>query len=177
MHNNNQPAAPGAAMLLLSGLPGAGKTTFAQALGRILPLVHLESDEVRRERFPRPSYSPAESARVFAVIEQRARRALASGECVLVDATNLREAHRRRFLALADRAALPRVIVRVVAPEETFLQRLAGPRIGFSEADACVYRQMRSQQEPTRDACVVVDSRFPIAPSIALVTELLKSRH
>jgi hypothetical protein len=175
MHNNNLPAAPGAALILLCGLPGAGKTTFARALARELPIVHLESDAVRSELFPTSSYSPSESAQVFAVIEQRAARCLAAGKRVLVDATNLREAHRRRFLAVADRALAPRVIVRLVAPEDTTLRRLARPRTGFSEAGEDVYQQLRSQQEPGRETRVVVDTRFPIAPSLALVAELVKS--
>ena len=38
-----------AAMLILSGLPGTGKTTFAVALAARAPVVHLESDAIRRD--------------------------------------------------------------------------------------------------------------------------------
>ena len=176
MHNNNRPAAHGAALILLCGLPATGKTTFAHALAREVPLVHLESDAVRRELFPHPSYSSAESARVFAVIERRAARALAAGDLVLADATNLREGHRQRFRELADRVGAPPIVVRLVAPEHTVLCRLAAPRTGYSQAGADVYRQLCAEQEPCRSPSVVVDTRFAVAPSLALVIELVKSR-
>jgi predicted kinase len=161
-------------LVLLSGMPGAGKTTFARALAARLPHVHIESDAIRRALFAKPGYAPTEHARVFAAAERRAVAALRKGETVVLDATNLTTKDRRRFLRLAARTAGPLVAVRIVAPEATIRGRLAQPREGWSQADIRVYEMMVGRAQGFSVPVVVVDSRYPLGPSIELVTRLLE---
>ena len=162
------------AIVLLSGLPGAGKTTFALALLSLLPGVHVESDAIRRGLFPQPQYTPDESAAVFDTVERRAAAALARGRIAVIDATNLTRNDRQRFLQLARRTGVPVVSVRVVAPDDVVRERLAKPRDGFSQADTGVFEAMRGRAQPFRRPVVVVDSRFDSAPALQLVLRLLK---
>ena len=166
----------GPAIILLSGLPGSGKTTFARALAAALPARHLESDAVRAELFASPAYAPEESAAVFAAIEARAGEALTAGEHAVIDATNLSRADRERFLALARRLGLPLVAVRLIAPRSTVAERLSRPRDGASQANMRVYDEMRDRPEPFTIPCVQVDTRFETGPSIALVQRLAARR-
>ncbi|MCC7363454.1 MAG: ATP-binding protein [Dehalococcoidia bacterium] len=163
-----------AVLFLLSGLPGTGKTTFARALGAATGALHLESDAVRRELFPEPRYEPPEHARVFGAIHARAATALSAGRNVIVDATNLFERDRRRFVRLADRGAADMVAVRLVAPEATVRERLSRPRDGWSQADEAVFDLMRRRPQPFNVPVVVIDSRYPTAASVALVLALLE---
>ncbi|WBL36821.1 AAA family ATPase [Tepidiforma flava] len=110
--------------MLLSGVPGSGKTTLAGRLCERLGAVHVESDAIRRQLFPEPSYTPAEHGAVFARAEALAADALGEGKVVVVDATNLARRDRRRFLRLGERAGGV-VAVRVTAPEEVVRRRLA----------------------------------------------------
>ena len=163
-------------MVILSGLPGTGKTTFAMALAARTPLVHLESDAVRRELFAAPAYVPSEHARVFQTVESRAAKALAAGSDVVVDATNLVANERRRFVRVTEAANATLVLVRFTAPEDVIQQRLSTPRVGWSQADIRVYERMRGRAQPMGSPCVVVDSCFDFGPSLDLVLELMHDR-
>jgi predicted kinase len=106
------------ALFLLSGLPGAGKTTFAQQLCSRTGAEHVESDAIRRGIAPEPRYTPRESGIVFALAERRVRAAIAGGRSVVLDATNLTNRDRRRFVRAAAEMEATLVAIRVVAPEE-----------------------------------------------------------
>ncbi len=164
------------AMVILSGLPGSGKTTFAQALVARNGATHLESDAIRRELFSVPAYLPAEHARVFRTIESRAARAIADGQDVIIDATNLVAGERLRFVRAAEAKDANIVFVRLTAPEEVLRERLAAPRAGWSQADLSVYERMRDRPRPFRTPCVVIDTRFHIGPSVDLVARLMHDR-
>ena len=167
---NVRPRAP--VLIVLSGLPGTGKTTFALALAARLPLQHIESDAIRRGLFAKPRYSAWEHRQVFVEVERRAVQSLDRGEIAVIDATNLRQAHRQRFVKLAAGHGAGVVAIRLVAPEELVYERLLGPREGHSQADGRVYDLFRGGEEPYRTPVVVVDTRFSIEPGLALVERL-----
>jgi len=167
-------APPPPALILLSGYPGSGKTTFAHALATVLPVDHHESDAVRRSLFREPAYTPAESARVFATIESHAAASLRAGRNALVDATNLARGDRRRFERLAERIEAPFIAVRLTAPDEEIRRRLAVPRLGNSQAGLAVYEAMLGRARPFAGPAVVVDTRFDLAPAVALISRLVQ---
>ncbi|MGH2633176.1 MAG: AAA family ATPase [Tepidiformaceae bacterium] len=161
------------ALILLSGLPGAGKTTFARALASVLSFEHIESDAIRRELAAHPLYTAAENAAVFARAEARAASALQAGRVALLDSTALTNRDRKRFVALARRAAVPYIAVRVTAPDDVVRARLAHPREGFSQATVAIFERMRARPQPFAVPAVVVDTRFPLGPAIDLLVRLV----
>ena len=160
------------ALFLLSGLPGAGKTTFAQQLCSRTGAEHVESDAIRRGIAPEPRYTPRESGIVFALAERRVRAAMADGRSVVLDATNLTNRDRRRFVRAAAEMEATLIAIRVVAPEEVIRERLSGPRAGHSQAGVAVFEAMRGRPQPFPSPVLTVDTRFPIAPAVALAIRL-----
>jgi predicted kinase len=171
MITGNDPRQP--ALVLLSGLPGAGKTTFAQALKRRLPATVIESDAIRRSLSRQPTYEPGESARVFGIAERNVARALDQGRVAILDATSLTKGDRRRFLRCARDHDARVIAVRLTAPEDVVVERLSRGRRGHSEADVDVYQRMRERVQPFSIPLIVVDSRFDPGPSLDLVTSLV----
>jgi len=163
-----------ATLVLLSGLPGTGKTTFAAKLAASMDAHMLESDAIRRELFPERRYTRRESGAVFAAVRKRAEAALAKGSDVIVDATNLREWERRGFRELAARQGAQVLGVRVTAPAAVVRERLVGGRAGASEADMGVYQRMRGSEEPFATPCIQVDSRYCTEASVALAAALCR---
>ena len=53
------------AFIVVSGLPGTGKSHFCSRLAKRIPLVILESDALRKVLFPSPAYSIEESSYLF----------------------------------------------------------------------------------------------------------------
>jgi len=138
------------------------------------PFDHRERDAVRRSLFREPAYTPAESARVFATIESRAAASLRAGRNAIVDATNLARGDRRRFERLAERVEAPFIAVRLTAPDAEIRRRLAAPREGNSQAGLSVYEAMFGRARPFVGPVAVVDTRFDLAPSVALVVRLVQ---
>lgn len=173
MAHGNSASTP--SLIILSGLPGTGKTTFAHALVAVLHAAHVESDAIRRALRPQPTYTHAENAAVFARVEAAARKSLEAAQHTIIDATNLTTGDRKRFVHLAHHSDARLIFVRVTAPEDIVKQRLAHQREGFSQATAAIYDRMKGRAQPFTGPAVIVDTSYPLMPSIALVAALVSA--
>jgi len=136
--------------ILLSGLPGSGKTWLAGLLRRRLGGVHLQTDRLRRELFPQRRYTPEESAAVYRELRRRAERLLRRGESVILDGTFLRAREREAAYKLFRGLGVPFIAVLATADERAVRARFARrPLIpdpeDFSEATFRVYREMKGK--------------------------------
>lgn len=77
-------------LILLVGIPGSGKTTYAEKYIPYHPkhAVHLSSDNVRKELYSDESIQ-GDPSEVFSIMQKRAIEALNNGNDVLYDATNI----------------------------------------------------------------------------------------
>ncbi|MEE9249393.1 MAG: AAA family ATPase, partial [Dehalococcoidia bacterium] len=158
-------------VVLISGLPGTGKTCVGRALARRLPLSLLETDALRKSLFPVPMYSAEESVRLFQACHLLMEELLRKGVPVLLDGTNLVERQREHVYGISDRLNVKLVIVRVTAPEEEVRWRLRrrlgkGQDNGHSDADWEVYKKMRPREEVIRRNHYVIDTSKDVTPVI-----------
>jgi predicted kinase len=156
------------------GSPGSGKSYLGRTLSIALGALLIQTDAVRKEMFPDPNYSPREAAAVYAACHQQIAEALARGERVVFDGTNLREKQRSTLYTLADRAGAKLVVVVAYASEAVIRQRLRQRVEGRdpddqSDADWPVYLRMRGSAEPVFRPHLVVNTTVSAEPVIRLL--------
>jgi predicted kinase len=156
-------------LIVVSGLPGTGKSYFCRRLSQRLAAVILESDHLRRTLFLSPGYGAAESARLFRASHLLIERLLREGIPVIFDATNLSQYYREKLYRIAERLGIKPVLVRVEAPPELVYQRLKERRADpgtNSDADWAVYQRMKPRVEKIRRRHYAVDTSRDITPVI-----------
>lgn len=83
--------------IMLVGLPGSGKSTFADNISKNIDVVIHSTDAIRKELFGDEN-DQQNPQLVFETAYNRIRRDLQEGYNVIFDATNLRQKNRRMFL-------------------------------------------------------------------------------
>ncbi len=162
------------AFVVVSGLPGTGKSFFCRRLGEQAPFLLLESDALRQVLFPDPTHSAEESTQLFAALHAIVKEYLSRGISIILDATSSLERHREVLYGIAEQQGAKLVIVRVEAPPEVVRQRLEARRRGVdsqdrSQADWSVYQRMKASVERIRRPHFAVDTSRDIMPVIQKV--------
>lgn len=139
-------APPSRRLIAIGGHSGTGKSTLAAALapsiGRAPGAMHFRSDLERKaaagvgelERLPISSYTKEASAHIYAVLEEKARIALAAGRTVVVDAVYASEMERRDIEAVAAQLRLPFDGVWLTADRDTLKARVGARQNDASDA-------------------------------------------
>lgn len=109
-------------LILLVGIPGSGKTTYAEKHIKENPnTVHLSSDKIRAELWGDEA-TQGDNNEVFSLMQSRAIDALNNGQSVVYDATNVTRKDRSYIIALCPKFAKIEAHV-MFAPIETCIER------------------------------------------------------
>ncbi len=172
------PAQERAALIMISGLPGSGKSYFSRLLQHRMPLATLESDRIRQLLFSKPIYDAEESAHLFAVIHVVLERLLNKSLAVVLDATLINISFASLFYAVAQKSDAKLILISVQAPAKVIRQRLLKREkrldpLDISQADVAVYQRMRRRVQAIQRPHLVVDTSQDVMKHVeAAVSQL-----
>jgi uncharacterized protein len=167
-------------LVIVGGLPAAGKSTIAHGIADRLGAVVLRSDETRKELAGLSSgthaiadvgqgiYTVATSAATYAELLERARRLLSMGESVVLDATWHDARWRVAATELASETSADLSELCCDAPIDILIER-AGRRLAegsdASDATSAVIQAMAASESPWPTA-TTLDTTTPPAAAI-----------
>lgn len=109
-------------LILLVGIPGSGKTTYAEKYLEVFNnTIHLSSDKIRAELWGSEA-TQGDNNEVFSLMQSRAIEALNNGQNVLYDATNVTRKDRAYIISLCPKFVKIECHI-VWAPIETCIER------------------------------------------------------
>ncbi|MDP2806378.1 MAG: AAA family ATPase [Gallionellaceae bacterium] len=149
------------ALIITHGLPGSGKSMFAQVALEQLGAIRIRSDVERKRLFGLSAlansqicnniYSAEATARTYSFLLKTARELLTAGQTVIVDAAFLKLGERQMFNDLANTMQLPFAIVSLQSDEAILCSRiLKRQALGndASEAGIDVMKKLAAIKEP-----------------------------
>ena len=178
-------------LVIVGGLPATGKSTLSAGLGRALNAVVIRSDEVRKRlagldtATPAPApvgeglYAEAPTAATYAGLLAGARRLLAQGESVVLDASWHDPVWRDEARALAAEAFADLDELQCVAPRAVLEHRLlTRSALGHDPSDAtvAVVQAMANTNTPWPTA-MVIDAEPPADQVLEHALARLQGRH
>lgn len=163
------------ALTITHGLPGSGKSFFAQAASERLQAIRIRSDVERKRLFgmnPLDNsnsrtgdgiYSADATRRTYTRLYELARGLLNAGFPVIVDAAFLKQDEREQFNALAQSLSVPFAITSMKAGSATLEARIkmrGKAQNDASEADFDVLQILQTTQQPLQPHEVVRTVEF-----------------
>ena len=149
------------ALIITHGVPGSGKTTFAQAALERFQAIRIRSDVERKRLFGLPPlahsrshtgdiYGADATRRTYARLHELSRELLTEGALVVVDAAFLRQHEREHFRQLAHELGAPFAIASLQADAATLRARITQRQSDSndaSEANLAVLESLQEKQE------------------------------
>jgi len=134
-------------IILICGLPGSGKTYFAEHLAEELGAVHISSDRVRDDIDRKGQYSQHSKDPVYEEMRRRMTEQIQHNQVVIVDATFFSRQVRQPFYKAARSSDAELFLIEIAASNNVIRQRVNRTR-EESEADYDVYLKLKNSFEP-----------------------------
>lgn len=163
-------------LVVVSGLPGVGKSTISRMVSEEIDAVQLRTDEIRKELFDEPRYTPEEIQATYEEMFSRAVDELGDGNDVVLDATFSDRSNRETITERAASVGSEVVFVKVEADDETIQKRLANREDDESDADYRVYQEKKESFDEWSEEPAVVDNSGQLPETRRAVEEVLE-RH
>ena len=166
-------------LILLVGIPGSGKTTYAEKyIKENHNAVHLSSDKIRAELWGNEA-TQGDNNEVFSLMQSRAIEALNNGQNVVYDATNITSKDRSYIISLCPKFVKIECHI-IWAPIETCIERDAARErtVGKEVIDRMLKRfQAPFVDEGLDEIKVIRPDNFNYVQYLADIFEAMKISH
>ena len=173
-------AEQGARLIVLSGLPGTGKSAVADGLGRALEQPVLSVDPIESAILRAGIERRFETGlAAYVVVEELADRSLANGLDAIVDAVNSVDDARDMWRELAQRHGVPLLIIECTVTDlAVHASRLAGRNRGLALPEPTWASVERRRREWTSwpEPHLTLDATDPIEDNVAKALDFVESR-
>lgn len=159
-------------LVVVCGLPGAGKTTVSEHAVDALDAELFRTDVVRKELFPDPEYTPEEVRAVYDELLSRAADALRDGDPVVVDGTFKERELRGDARRTAEDVGVPLTLVKVECEADVVRERIRARSGDESDADFAIHQQFREQFEAIAGEHAVVDNSGTLEETLGQVNDV-----
>ncbi|WP_227982009.1 AAA family ATPase [Nocardia spumae] len=178
-------AAGAVRLVLIGGLPGTGKSTIARRLAEATGANLLSSDHIRggaradgilagtNAEYDRGLYAPAARDHVYTLMRAEARTLLGAGRCVVLDASWIDAAQRRRAEQLAADSAAELIELCCRTPQQVAAERIAARLGSESDATPAVAAAMAADEDPWPGAAVL-DTTAPLEQTAAIALRIYR---
>ncbi len=137
-------------LIIIFGLPGTGKTTFATLLSKQLGIKHYNTDIIRSLSGKSKQYDEENKTLIYDEMLSLTSLEFEKGKSVIIDATFYKKKLRKKFQVLAQEYDVIVKWIEICADEEIVKKRVSKKR-RYSEADYTVYQKIKSQFEPMQE--------------------------
>ncbi len=163
-------------IILVTGLPGVGKTSVAKGISAKTGAVLLRTDVIRKKIIPRPKYTEKEKRTVYDFLFSLADMLSRIGIGCVLDGTFYQKKYRDKAKRIAGKNRTEFYVVECICPERIVKQRLEKRFGDASDATYDTYREIKKVFEKIDESHIVVDTRESPEQNTRLVMEILGLR-
>jgi predicted kinase len=155
-------------LIIICGLPGVGKTYFAERLVKNLKAEYLSSDSIRMREIPERTYSQEEKDKVYELMAKEAKKLLEQEKDIILDATFYLEKYRHAMKEIAAKQNAQFLIIECILDESELKERMEKRRKEKtkSEADFGVYEKVKTEFESIKSDHLTIDTSIPIENNV-----------
>ncbi|MCK5018002.1 MAG: AAA family ATPase [Candidatus Peribacteraceae bacterium] len=147
-------------LILVCGLPGAGKSTIARKIAEKTSSYVFNTDVIRKQLVDNPSYTEEEKEKVYNLLFEMTEKFLITAKNVVVDGTFHSNDLRKKIKEIATRTKSEFHLIEVVCSEKIVKDRMEirKTRPSVSDADFEVHQKIKQKFEPIKQKHFVLKS-------------------